>query len=227
MRIIIIGSRGRLGSVLSSMFTSAGHIVVGIDISNAGILDQEIRGADIAILTVPIAESIGLLKKYAPACPIIETSSVKRPFKEFRNVVISIHPLFGPLSVDEEGMNNIAFIRDISPAGSIDIVRSLFPDFNIISMTAEDHDQLAIQLQVIPYIISILSSRLMTDTDVSTRSRNALAALARVSGAQNGEVLKDTIRLNPYSKSAFTRILEVLNEIGGEYIDSCPTQQAS
>ena len=227
MRIIIIGSRGRLGSVLSSMFTSAGHIVVGIDISNAGILDQEIRGADIAILAVPIAESIGLLKKYAPACPIIETSSVKRPFKEFRNVVISIHPLFGPLSVDEEGMNNIAFIRDISPAGSIDIVRSLFPDFNIISMTAEDHDQLAIQLQVIPYIISILSSRLMTDTDVSTRSRNALAALARVSGAQNGEVLKDTIRLNPYSKSAFTRILEVLNEIGGEYIDSCPTQQAS
>lgn len=227
MRIIIIGSRGRLGSVLSSMFTSAGHIVVGIDISNAGILDQEIRGADIAILAVPIAESIGLLKKYAPACPIIETSSVKRPFKEFRNVVISIHPLFGPLSVDEEGMNNIAFIRDISPAGSIDIVRSLFPDFNIISMTAEDHDQLAIQLQVIPYIISILSSRLMTDTDVSTRSRNALSSLARVSGAQNGEVLKDTIRLNPYSKSAFTRILEVLNEIGGEYIDSCPTQQAS
>ena len=227
MRIIIIGSRGRLGSVLSSMFTSAGHIVVGIDIFNAGILDQEIRDADIALLAVPIAESIGLLKKYTPVCPIIETSSVKRPFKEFRNVVISIHPLFGPLSVDEEGMNNIAFIRDISPAGSIEIVRSLFPDFNIISMTAEDHDQLAIQLQVIPYIISILSSRLMTDTDVSTRSRNALAALARVSGAQNGEVLKDTIRLNPFSKIAFTRILETLNEIGGEYIDSCPTQQAS
>ncbi len=222
MRIIIIGSRGRLGSVLSSMFTSAGHIVVGIDLFNAGILDREIRGADIALMAVPIAESIRLLKRYTPVCTIIETSSVKGPFKEFRNGVISIHPLFGPLSVDEEGMNNIAFISDISPAGSIDIVRSLFPGSNIISMTAEDHDRLAIQLQVIPYIISILSSRMMADTDVSTHSRKALASLARVSGVQNGEVLKDTIRLNPFSKSAFTRILETLNEIGGEYIDSCP-----
>ena len=222
MRIIIIGSRGRLGSVLSSMFTSAGHIVVGIDLFNAGILDREIPGADIALMAVPIAESIRLLKRYTPVCTIIETSSVKGPFKEFRNGVISIHPLFGPLSVDEEGMNNIAFISDISPAGSIDIVRSLFPDSNIISMTAEDHDRLAIQLQVIPYIISILSSRMMADTDVSTHSRKALSSLARVSGVQNGEVLKDTIRLNPFSKSAFTRILETLNEIGGEYIDSCP-----
>ena len=222
MRIIIIGSRGRLGSVLSSMFTSAGHIVVGIDLFNAGILDREIQDADIALMAVPIAESIRLLKRYTPVCTIIETSSVKGPFREFRNGVISIHPLFGPLSVDDEGMNNIAFISDISPAGSIDIVRSLFPDSNIISMTAEDHDRLAIQLQVIPYIISILSSRMMADTDVSTHSRKALASLARVSGVQNGEVLKDTIRLNPFSKSAFTRILETLNEIGGEYIDSCP-----
>jgi len=223
MRIIIIGSGGRLGGVLSSMFSSAGHIVVGIDLFNAGRLDEEIRDADITLLAVPIAEGIRLVKKYQAMCPIIETSSVKRPFKEFRNGIISIHPLFGPLSVDEEGMKNIAFISDISPAGSIDIVRSLFPDFNIISMTADDHDRLAIQLQVIPYIISILSSRMMADCDVSTHSRKVFASLARVSVVQNGEVLKDTIRLNPFSRSAFLQIIETLNEIGGEYIDSCPT----
>ena len=222
MRIIIVGSRGRLGSVLTSMFTTAGHIAVGIDLSNAGSLDEEIRVADVALLAVPIAESVRLLKKYTLECPIIETSSVKEPFKEFRNRVISIHPLFGPLSVGEEGMNNIAFISDISPAGSIDIVKSLFPDSNIVPMTAEGHDLLAVQLQVIPYIMSILSSRIMVDTDVSTHSRKALASLAKVSQVQNGEVLKDTIRLNPFSRSAFTHILETLNEIGGEYIDSRP-----
>ena len=119
-------------------------------------------------------------------------------------------------------MNNIAFISDISPAGSIDIVKSLFPDSNIVPMTAEGHDLLAVQLQVIPYIMSILSSRIMVDTDVSTHSRKALASLAKVSQVQNGEVLKDTIRLNPFSRSAFTHILETLNEIGGEYIDSRP-----
>ena len=39
---------------------------------------------------------------------------------------------------------------------------------------------------------------------------------------QNSEVLKDTIRLNQFSRSAFTHILETLMEIGGEYIDSRP-----
>ncbi|QRF75273.1 prephenate dehydrogenase [Thermoplasmatales archaeon] len=219
MRIIVLGSGGRLGRLLSTMFRENGHTVVGIDMDNSDMLEPEIRSSDIVFLAVPVRVAIKVIKNYHSTALLVEMSSVKEPFREFRDGIISIHPLFGPLSVGDPALRNILFISDISVQGTLDMLKDLFPGFNIFPMSAQQHDEMAIQLQVIPYIISILSSRSIQDTIVSTRSKNTLAKLAEVSELQSEIVMRDTIRLNPFSGKAYATIREILADMGGEFLD--------
>jgi len=219
MRIIVLGSGGRLGRLLSTMFRESGHTVVGIDMDNSNMLEPEIQSSDIVFLAVPVGVAIKVIKNYHSTALLVEMSSVKEPFREFRDGIISIHPLFGPLSVSDPALRNILFISDISVQGTLDMLKDLFPGFNIFPVSAQQHDEMAIQLQVIPYIISILSSRAIQDTAVSTHSKNALAKLAEVSEHQSEIVMRDTIRLNPFSGKAYAAIREILADMGGEFLD--------
>jgi Prephenate dehydrogenase len=74
---------------------------------------------------------------------------------EFSEHIISIHPLFGPESYEKN--RNMIFINDISSKNSLSIIKELFYGYNIISMTAVEHDRLIGELLVKPYIFSYIS----------------------------------------------------------------------
>ena len=98
MKILIVGSSGRFGATLLHLFNDYGHEVRGIDIQDYGKLKEEMKMAEFVFLAVPASLALNIINEFGASGKIIEISSSKDPFKKFAGKIISIHPLFGPLS---------------------------------------------------------------------------------------------------------------------------------
>lgn len=218
MEIFIVGEKGRMGSFLKELFRERGFEVKGSDISegNTKGRESEIRNSDAVILAVPQDVALKFVKEHEELKNIIEIGSVKSIFSEFAGKIVSIHPLFGPLSQGSGSGKQIIFIDDISPKGKEDLIMNLFGQIELVSMTADRHDRVMADILVAPYIISILSSRLDTHGDLATRSSRSLGCIAHISKAESMEVLRKTISMNPYSSLIFKEIMEGIRELGGE-----------
>ena len=222
MKIVIVGSSGRIGVTLSNLFRNLGYTVTGVDLQNVSMLRMRMEESDLAFLAVPAGVAMEMIEAYSSSHKIVELSSTKLPFKKYAGSIISIHPLFGPLSVGEERLRNVLFITDISIQGSKETISELFPGFKVLPVKSEDHDRLMVELQVIPYLISMLSSRITTETKLKTRSRIKLEEVSDISSSQSLATLLDTIRLNPFSVTVLETMKQAIEELRGEIFDSAP-----
>ncbi len=220
MNIGIIGSKGRMGQTLCEILSKGSNTIIEVDLHNISIVDQVAKKVDLFILAVPFLSAVEYIQKFSENVTCIEVTSIKTPMIPFRGRIISIHPLFGPRSFLDVELRNIVFIKDISFSGSVDLVKQLFPGFNIIETTASEHDALVAKVQVAPYLISILANLINCDTELKTRSKKVLEKMAGVSNDQNPNVLLDTISRNPFSMYIIKEIQEKINEMVSELSDS-------
>ena len=96
MNILIIGSRGRMGSTLFRMLSDSRHTLIAVDTHNLEILDDVVDQADLAIIAAPFDVTVEYLNRLSSHVRCMELTSTKNAMHAFRNRVISIHPLFGP-----------------------------------------------------------------------------------------------------------------------------------
>ena len=221
MKILIVGSRGRMGSTIYRILSDSRHTLIAIDTHNLDILDDVVDEADLAIIATPFDVTIEYINYLSPLVRCMELTSTKNAMHAFRNRVISIHPLFGPGSFENKDLRNIAFISDISPRDSLKLVKDLFKGIAVIPMTAEEHDELVSRIQVIPYIISLLADQVSAATTINTRSKLILDSMAAICREQNRTVLIDTIARNPFSIRILKDIEEKMSILGGELTDRC------
>ena len=205
----MLGSSGNFGSALTNYLRKNGHRVSGMERGQRSPAPTD--EFDACFLAIPLKEAIEFLE--ANSHPkIIEICSVKTPMTRFRDRVISIHPMFGPISIGNPDFRNIIYVDDISPPNSIGIIEELFPDFSIESMSADEHDRLMVELLVKPYLTSILASAISKPVQwkTSCTSHKAFQKLASISANESRGVLNDTIRHNPYSRQALDELKESL-----------------
>ncbi|PYB68961.1 MULTISPECIES: prephenate dehydrogenase/arogenate dehydrogenase family protein [unclassified Thermoplasma] len=195
MKAAIIGREGRIGRVISDILQNNG---VEID-----------DDADLAFLCVPIRPAIDYIEKGGHT--YVEVSSVKSAFKRFAGSIVSIHPLFGPSSYRDGMHRTIVFINDISNVKYKEIIEEMFRGYEIVSMSAEEHDRMMVNDMIIPYLMSMIAKR--TDAKYRTRSFDLMKSLASIVDGENQEVLMDTIKLNPYAGVARETIEEILEVI--------------
>lgn len=204
MHILVIGVKGSFGKAVEMYLSKNGHKVSGVGRGDTLPIDCGIF--DACILAVPVTEVEGYVEKLR-GCQIIEISSTKNKVARFRGEVVSIHPMFGPKSIDSRKHSDIIFISDISPAGSQKLIEEMFPGFNIIRMTADEHDKVIADLLVKPYIFSLLANLItIGEHQVSCTSFETLLDLMRISGSESKRVLEDTIRFNPYAQEILQKI---------------------
>ena len=188
MKILIIGSQGRLGKTLMEILPGS----TGIDIADEDKLSEELKKAEIAFLAVPLKAAMDIINTYPDYRTFIELTSVKSPMIQFSNKVISLHPMFGPLSFKTN--KDILFISDISPKNTFELVSELFKKYNIISMTSFEHDKLMEELLIKPYILSYISDTV--ETTIETTSHKKLCELSAIKDSENPEIMFDTIKFN-------------------------------
>ncbi|MCL4341775.1 MAG: hypothetical protein M1431_06760 [Candidatus Thermoplasmatota archaeon] len=214
MKIGIVGYGGRFGSAAMNYLGSRGISTIGIH--GREFNDRFMDEVDFAILAVPVSAALSMIQGSSQREKLIEISSVKRPFKMYAGEIISIHPLFGPLTIGNESFRDIVHVSDLSVEGSEGIVSGIFPDSVMRSMTADDHDRLMSDLLVKPYILSIIGHEMGWEShDVKTGSFLKFQSVASILDSESPDVLMDTIRLNPYSADVLQSALRALNSIIG------------
>lgn len=206
MEILIVGVNGSFGRAAKDYFIGNGHRVSGIGRNDP--LPDDCGAFDACILAIPVTEVEKYTEKFRD-CPLIEISSTKDRVRKFRGKIISIHPMFGPRSIGNNRFHDIIFITDISPVGSDKLVATLFPGFNIVRMTADEHDKAIADLLVKPYVFSLLAGMLdIGEYGITCTSFNALHDLAEIAITENSRVLEDTIRFNPHTREILVKIRE-------------------
>lgn len=157
MRIAVVGSSGGMGSFFVRYFCSKGHQVVCSDpvrlaharAVNARSNAEAASGSDAVLLAVPIWKTVEVAREVSPhmegGAILVEISSLKEPLlpqlellsSESGISLLSVHPLFGPSLRKTKGMK-LAVIRR---RGAVQLTRKLFPDAELLPMTAASHDR--------------------------------------------------------------------------------------
>ena len=218
MKVFIMGNRGRMGKLLTGLFRDLGHEVKGFDIldGTAEPDSVEMQQADVILLSIPQEKALQFCLSHPEFKNVVEIGSTKSIMKNLRGRIISIHPLFGPLSYESGNRRKIFFIDDISPEGSIDLIGKLFGRMEMIPIGYDNHDRLMAEMLVTPYIISLISSGLSTGREPMTRSAEVLEQVSLISKLQSQEVMNMSIFLNPYSRSVFENIKSSLETLMGD-----------
>ncbi len=215
MKIALAGSSGNFGKLAHELFTQSGHSVTGI--SREIWPTTDFSEFDLCFLSVPVTE-VGKYLQNCGECPAVEISSVKEPIKKHRGKVISIHPIFGPRSIGNSGFHNIIYVDDLSPDNGEEIIHGLFPKFRLVHMTAEEHDRAMVEILIKPFFLSRIASEITgKDLGFTGPSQEVLRQLASISGSESSGVLDDTIRLNPFAKSALREISQVSKRLDEEF----------
>ncbi len=211
MKIAVFGSKGKFGETAAKLFSSNGHEVSGFDIS-----DGEFKipgGFDIYFLAIPLASVIKMIKNLKDGV-IIEIGSIKKPLKGFSGKLVSIHPMFGPKSINDPAFRNIIYIDDLSLKDGDKIIQALFPGFRMIHMTTDQHDSAMGDLLVKPYIFSLLANGVMTgEYDFGGFSYNSMKKFKDLVNSESRQVVMDTILLNPESPEIIRKIREYLDNL--------------
>ncbi|EQD67240.1 prephenate dehydrogenase [mine drainage metagenome] len=107
MKIFVLGNQGRMGTFLTDFLGKKGFSVNGSDITGdkAQGNEDEMRDSDVLILAVPQDEALKFVIEHEDFSNMVEIGSVKSIFRKFADKIVSIHPLFGPLSEDSEPRN--------------------------------------------------------------------------------------------------------------------------
>ncbi len=203
IKTTIIGSKGNLGSVLLKLFPDS----YCIDINNKNELNKYLEISDYAFLSVPINEEKNIIKNNPDFKGFIDLSSVKGEMAEFKNRIISIHPLFGPLSYEKN--IDIIFINDISYENSIIVIKKLFKNYNVIPMKYDEHDKLISEILVKPYILSYISDSL--NSEIKTNSYIKFIETYNIKNNENIENFMNTIVLNRNSYKIIEEMEHKLN----------------
>ncbi len=212
MKIAVVGYSGRFGSAAMKLLNDAGHTTVPVH--GTDFTCEMLDSIDYALLAVPVNAALKIISSCSDPGRLVEICSVKSPFRPFAGRTISIHPLFGPSTINSGEHGDIIYIEDYSVPGSADIIHQMFPGSPLRIMSSSDHDRAMIDLLVRPYVLSMLAhSSGKAETSLATRSSRMLSEFEGIYSDESEEVMADTISLNPYSMDILLKIREGLDRI--------------
>lgn len=108
-KVVVIGGRGALGSVLVNLFASSDYPVSVLDKDDWPHREQILAGADMVVVAVPINQTIDIIEqlpRLKSDCILADVTSIKQSpldamLKVHAGPVLGLHPMFGP---DAPGM---------------------------------------------------------------------------------------------------------------------------
>lgn len=104
-KIVVVGGKGKLGGLFTRYFCLSGYPVKSLDKDDWGQADKILQGADLVLVSVPIAYTpavLEALKPYlTPEMILADLTSVKaQPLAKMLEIhqgaVVGLHPMFGP-----------------------------------------------------------------------------------------------------------------------------------
>lgn len=104
-KIVIVGGRGKLGSLFANYFVRSNYYVEILDQAEWGDAETVLSGADLVVVCVPIDKTLTVLEQLQPYLTekmiLADLTSVKaQPLEKMlaihKGAVVGLHPMFGP-----------------------------------------------------------------------------------------------------------------------------------
>ncbi|MBN2810150.1 MAG: bifunctional chorismate mutase/prephenate dehydrogenase [Deltaproteobacteria bacterium] len=104
-KILLVGGGGAMGRLFARWFKASGYEVRILEVGDWERLAALCSGLDMALVSVPIAETVATIARLAPhlpkECILADLTSVKEPtvkamLDNFSGPVLGFHPMFGP-----------------------------------------------------------------------------------------------------------------------------------
>ena len=227
-RVSLIGSRGRMGSMLLQRMRDAGLAASGADqpLADAG-LARLCAAADIVLLCVPIAAMPSALRALRPHLAgqvLADIASVKvRPMahmeEAYAGPIVGTHPLFGP---DAQSGQRVAVCPG-ARAGEehLGLVEEIFTRIGCTAFrtTAQAHDEAAAYIQGLNFVTSAAYFAALAEhpeflpflTPSFQRRREA----ARTMFTEDGPLFEALFDANPAGQDAVRSYRAFLNLAAG------------
>jgi prephenate dehydrogenase len=234
-KIVLVGARGRMGSMLCARAAERGIAVTGADIPLApDTLGPACSRAALAILCVPAAFFEDAVRAVCPHLPpqavLCDITSVKEaPLlqmeKHWPGPVVGTHPLFGP-TPDANDDKPVALVPGRgAKAAHLALVRKFFLSIGcrVFETTAQEHDQAMARIQGVNFITTLAYFALLADRDeilpfVTPSFRRRLDAAKKMLTEDTG-LFAGIFNANPYSLAAVRQYRQMLNLAAGGDIE--------
>ncbi|MFZ7163947.1 bifunctional chorismate mutase/prephenate dehydrogenase [Avibacterium avium] len=104
-KIVIVGGNGKLGGLFARYLQLSGYQVESLGRNDWGNAAQILSGADVVIVSVPIANTVETIERLAPYLTenmlLTDLTSVKKAplakmLEVHKGAVVGLHPMFGP-----------------------------------------------------------------------------------------------------------------------------------
>jgi len=177
-RVALIGGAGRMGRMFRPLFEADGCAVLIAD-EAAGHESPEavVPRADVVLVTVPIRETVPLIRRIAPLLRadqlLTDFTSIKtEPVKEMLETpaaVIGCHPIFGPMA--NPAGQNVAMCP-ARPGRFLPWYRAFFErhGMSVVLLTPEAHDQAMAFIQGLTHFINIAFATTLRETGADLES---------------------------------------------------------
>ncbi|EWH11359.1 bifunctional chorismate mutase/prephenate dehydrogenase [Catenovulum agarivorans DS-2] len=228
-RIVVVGGRGKLGSLFVRLFTELGHSVSVFEQQDWNNAQQIVEHADLVVVSVPINLTSSVIKQlvgYLSAETILaDLTSVKaQPLADMLEYhagpVVGLHPMFGP-DVPDIHDQVVAYCDGRTPQQYQWLLDSLaLLGAKLTKVTAESHDKSMAFIQVMRHFSTFVYGLHLQQenpkiTDLISLSspiyRLELAMVGRLF-AQDSQLYADIIYSNPANFQLLKRFAERFNE---------------
>lgn len=208
--ILVVGGRGRLGSLYCRMFAASGHQVRVLDAGDWGRAAELASGIDAAIVTVPIRATSSVIRQLTP---LLGSDVVLADFTSHKSEpvttmmtthggpVIGLHPMHGP---DLDNLSKQLMI--FCPGRRPDEAAWLLDQFRlwglrVIELDPDRHDQVMHQVQGLRHFVAVLHGSFMRSSgltpvhilDLSSPIYRAELMMTGRIFAQNAELYADIV----------------------------------
>jgi prephenate dehydrogenase len=189
MRVTIIGGAGQMGKWLIHHFKALGYTVIASDsriselrktVDDLEIILENsnttaVLDSDIVVIAVPIEQTAEVIREVSPHMRpnsvLCEISSIKQNLPDVlieasENQIrpLCIHPMFGP--GPRARIRPIVLIPIYDAESEKGLVEDLFPDYQVIFATAEEHDKSMAFVISLPYFINTILASVLAEEDL-------------------------------------------------------------
>lgn len=232
--VLIIGSHGRMGSMLLTKAQKAGIKAFGIDMPfDEQELERLCQGISMAILCVPVKHLSETIEKIRPFLPentiLTDITSVKEwPMCQMEKLwpgeVVGTHPLFGPTAEDED--LPVAVVRgEKTSRESLWEVEEFFKKLGcrVFECDAKTHDEAMARIQNMNFITNLAYFAALADkpdllpflTPSFNRRKNAAVKML----TDDAEMFAGLFDANQHSHEAVRQFRKMLNVAASGEID--------
>jgi len=177
-RVLLVGGGGAMGRLFARWFRLSGYEVRILEVDDWERIDELCRDLDLALVTVPITETVQTIVRLAPHLPdnciLADLTSIKQEslaamLEHYPGPVLGYHPMFGPDARTMERQIMVVTPGREQPENSWPAEQFAAWGAVIVRATPAEHDEIMAVVQALRHFATFAFGRFLRCRDIDLK----------------------------------------------------------